>query len=136
MPTSASARPCASPSSPSPAREAASRVRIASQRQRYASLRELSAPIASLAATASWAATCGTAKAIRTGACVFFDRRVAGWSDDAVHERVIAQGEVDTLAGDLLHDSAESLENYLAKQNRYSTLGQPKRRWHEASGPT
>ncbi|MBP6637724.1 MAG: glycosyltransferase family 2 protein [Sulfuritalea sp.] len=52
----------------------------------------------------------------------FFDRRVAGWSDDAVHERVIAQGEVDTLAGDLLHDSAESLENYLAKQNRYSTL--------------
>ncbi|MBK9350958.1 MAG: glycosyltransferase family 2 protein [Sulfuritalea sp.] len=52
----------------------------------------------------------------------FFDRRVAGWSDDPVHERVIAQGEVGTLDGDLLHDSAESLENYLAKQNRYSTL--------------
>lgn len=52
----------------------------------------------------------------------FFDRRVARWSDDAVHERVIASGEVGTLAGDLLHDSAESLEAYLAKQNRYSTL--------------
>lgn len=52
----------------------------------------------------------------------FFDRRVARWSDDAVHERVIAGGEVGTLAGDLLHDSAESLETYLAKQNRYSTL--------------
>jgi hypothetical protein len=26
------------------------------------------------------------------------------------------------LAGDLLHESAESLDNYLAKQNRYSTL--------------
>ena len=51
-----------------------------------------------------------------------FDRRVARWSDDAVHERVITVGEVGTLAGDLLHDSAESLENYLAKQNRYSTL--------------
>jgi hypothetical protein len=35
---------------------------------------------------------------------------------------VIADGEVGTLAGDLLHESAESLETYLAKQNRYSTL--------------
>ena len=52
----------------------------------------------------------------------FFDRRVARWSDDPVHERVIADGEVGTLAGDLLHESAESLETYLAKQNRYSTL--------------
>jgi glycosyltransferase involved in cell wall biosynthesis len=51
-----------------------------------------------------------------------FDRRQAHWSDDAVHERVVTDGPVGTLAGDLLHDSAESLENYLAKQNRYSTL--------------
>lgn len=51
-----------------------------------------------------------------------FDRRHARWSDDAVHERVIADGPVGTLAGDLLHDSAESLERYLDKQNRYSTL--------------
>jgi glycosyltransferase involved in cell wall biosynthesis len=51
-----------------------------------------------------------------------FDRRRARWSDDAVHEKVLADGEVGTLAGDLLHDSAESIENYLAKQNRYSTL--------------
>jgi glycosyltransferase involved in cell wall biosynthesis len=51
-----------------------------------------------------------------------FDRRVARWSDDPVHERVIADSEVGTLAGDLLHESAESLETYLAKQNRYSTL--------------
>lgn len=52
----------------------------------------------------------------------FFDRRHARWSDDPVHERVIATGEVGTLQGDLLHESAESLETYLAKQNRYSTL--------------
>lgn len=51
-----------------------------------------------------------------------FDRRSARWSDDPVHERVIANGEVETLHGDLLHDSAESIEAYLAKQNRYSTL--------------
>ncbi len=51
-----------------------------------------------------------------------FDRRTARWSDDAVHERVIAAGPVGTLVGDLLHDSAESLERYLDKQNRYSTL--------------
>ena len=51
-----------------------------------------------------------------------FDRRAARWSDDAVHEKVIAGGEIGTLQGDLLHESAESLETYLAKQNRYSTL--------------
>lgn len=51
-----------------------------------------------------------------------FDRRHARWSDDAVHEKVVADGAVGTLAGDLLHDSAESLDSYLAKQNRYTTL--------------
>lgn len=51
-----------------------------------------------------------------------FDRRVARWSDDAVHEKVVVSGTVGTLAGDLLHESAEWLETYLAKQNRYSTL--------------
>lgn len=51
-----------------------------------------------------------------------FDRRHARWSDDAVHERVIAAIPVGTIRGDLLHDSAESIENYLDKQNRYTTL--------------
>ncbi len=51
-----------------------------------------------------------------------FDRRQARWSEDEVHEKVIAEGPVGTLAGDLLHDSAETLEAYLAKQNRYTTL--------------
>ena len=51
-----------------------------------------------------------------------FDRRAARWSDDAVHEKVIARGAIGTLEGDLLHDSAESLESYFAKQNRYSSL--------------
>jgi len=51
-----------------------------------------------------------------------FDRRHARWSADAVHEKVLVTGEIGTLHGDLLHESAESLETYLAKQNRYSTL--------------
>ena len=51
-----------------------------------------------------------------------FRRDSAKWSDDAVHEKVIAATDVGTLDGDLLHDSAESLESYLAKQNRYTTL--------------
>jgi glycosyltransferase involved in cell wall biosynthesis len=52
----------------------------------------------------------------------FFDRRHARWSDDAVHEKVITDGEIGTLHGDLLHDSAESLASYLTKQNRYTSL--------------
>ena len=51
-----------------------------------------------------------------------FDRRREHWSDDPVHEHVIAEGPVGRLEGDLLHASAESLERYIAKQNRYTTL--------------
>lgn len=51
-----------------------------------------------------------------------FDRRRARWSSDPVHEKVEAEGEVGVLDGDLLHDSAETLASYLAKQNRYTSL--------------
>jgi len=51
-----------------------------------------------------------------------FHRGHARWSDDPVHEKVLTDAAVGTLAGDLLHESAESLETYLAKQNRYTTL--------------
>ncbi|MEI6303606.1 MAG: glycosyltransferase family 2 protein [Betaproteobacteria bacterium] len=51
-----------------------------------------------------------------------FDRRHARWSDDAVHEKVLANARPARLSGDLLHDSAETLDSYLAKQNRYTTL--------------
>jgi glycosyltransferase involved in cell wall biosynthesis len=51
-----------------------------------------------------------------------FDRRRARWTDDPVHENVAADGPVARLAGDLLHASAESLDAYMAKQNRYTTL--------------
>jgi glycosyltransferase involved in cell wall biosynthesis len=51
-----------------------------------------------------------------------FDRRHARWSDDAVHEKVLTDMPVGELRGDLLHDSAETLASYLAKQDRYTTL--------------
>jgi glycosyltransferase involved in cell wall biosynthesis len=51
-----------------------------------------------------------------------FDRRRARWSDDIVHERVICSEPPSRMRGDLLHASAESLESYIAKQNRYTSL--------------
>lgn len=51
-----------------------------------------------------------------------FDRRVASWSKDEVHEVVQTEVPVGTLRGDLLHDSASSLDDYLAKQNLYTSL--------------
>lgn len=51
-----------------------------------------------------------------------FDRRRARWTDDEVHEHVLADGPIERLAGDLMHASAESVDEYIAKQNRYTTL--------------
>jgi glycosyltransferase involved in cell wall biosynthesis len=51
-----------------------------------------------------------------------FDRTHAGWSNDEVHEAVLTTVEVGRLKGDLLHDSAEDIGTYLAKQNRYTSL--------------
>ncbi len=51
-----------------------------------------------------------------------FDRTHASWSNDEVHEAVLTTVEVGRLDGDLLHDSAEDIATYLAKQNRYTSL--------------
>lgn len=51
-----------------------------------------------------------------------FHRAHAHWSTDAVHEKVVTDTPVGDLTGDLLHDSAESMDAYFAKQNRYTTL--------------
>lgn len=51
-----------------------------------------------------------------------FDRRSARWSDDPVHEKVLYAVTPGTLEGDLMHESAEDLRQYMDKQNRYSTL--------------
>ncbi len=51
-----------------------------------------------------------------------FNRNHASWSNDEVHETVITTADVGRLTGDLMHDSAEDVTLYLAKQNRYSSL--------------
>jgi glycosyltransferase involved in cell wall biosynthesis len=57
-----------------------------------------------------------------------FDRENARWSDDPVHEKVVTDLPVGTLEGDLLHESQDSIAQYLEKQNRYTTL-QAERLW-------
>jgi glycosyltransferase involved in cell wall biosynthesis len=51
-----------------------------------------------------------------------FHRAHASWSNDDVHEAVLTTVEVGRLDGDLLHDSAEDVATYIAKQNRYTSL--------------
>lgn len=51
-----------------------------------------------------------------------FHRAHASWSNDEVHEAVLTTAQVGRLDGDLLHDSAEDIATYMAKQNRYTTL--------------
>ena len=51
-----------------------------------------------------------------------FHRAYASWSNDEVHEAVLPTSQVGSLDGDLLHDSAEDIATYLAKQNRYTSL--------------
>lgn len=51
-----------------------------------------------------------------------YDRERANWSEDLIHEKVVVTGPVGRLVGDLLHESEQGIEDYLAKQNRYTTL--------------
>lgn len=52
-----------------------------------------------------------------------FRRGSARFSDDLVHERVIAQCAVGRIDGELLHESMPNLESVLDKLNRYSSAG-------------
>jgi len=50
-------------------------------------------------------------------------RRAAGrFVDSAVHESVLVEGHVETLAEPMLHHSYRGLEDFVARSNRYSTL--------------
>lgn len=51
-----------------------------------------------------------------------YHREHARWSDDPVHEKVVTDGKIITLMGDLLHESEQGIADYLAKQDRYTTL--------------
>lgn len=50
-------------------------------------------------------------------------RGTARFSDDLVHERLLPQGPVGRLRGDLMHLSMPDFESVLVKMDRYSTAG-------------
>ena len=50
-----------------------------------------------------------------------FRREAGRFSDDRVHERLIVEGRVGRLSGELLHDSMPTLDSALDKMNRYSS---------------
>ncbi|MBF0630619.1 MAG: glycosyltransferase family 2 protein [Magnetococcales bacterium] len=51
-----------------------------------------------------------------------FHRHHATWSLDPIHEKVETSQPVGQLAGDLLHESEQTLADYLTKQNLYTSL--------------
>jgi (heptosyl)LPS beta-1,4-glucosyltransferase len=51
-----------------------------------------------------------------------FDRNRAGFNDKPVHESIIAEGNVGRLDGLLRHYTYETMEQYIDKLNRYTTL--------------
>ena len=52
-----------------------------------------------------------------------FKRDAAHFSDDLVHERLLVEGQVGQLDGELLHYAFDNLEEVLHKVNRYSSAG-------------
>ncbi|MFI5119700.1 MAG: glycosyltransferase family 2 protein [Thermoanaerobaculia bacterium] len=51
-----------------------------------------------------------------------YDRMRARFSDDLVHERILAAGPVESLQESVLHRSYRDLAHYLEKLDRYTTL--------------
>ena len=51
-----------------------------------------------------------------------FHRGHARWSDDPIHEHIVTIEPIGRLDGDLLHATETTLADYLAKQNRYTSL--------------
>jgi glycosyltransferase involved in cell wall biosynthesis len=51
-----------------------------------------------------------------------FRRGAARFSDDVVHERVIAEGKTGTLRQPIMHETFVDLEDLLQKMNNYSSL--------------
>jgi glycosyltransferase involved in cell wall biosynthesis len=52
-----------------------------------------------------------------------FRRGTATFSDDIVHERLLHQGPLGTLKSPLMHETHRTIDEALAKMNRYSSEG-------------
>lgn len=51
-----------------------------------------------------------------------FDRRQGEWQGAYVHESVVVAGQVETLAGDILHYTCDSLEDHALRIEFYTSL--------------
>ena len=92
------------------------------RRRSSARARRRRRPTSCRACRASAAAGSATATGIRTGVLRLFRRDRARFSPDRVHERVVVEGgPPGRLEGELLHDTMPSLDDALAKMNRYSS---------------
>lgn len=52
-----------------------------------------------------------------------FDRRRGRWQGDFVHESVHVTGRVETMAGEILHRTCDSLDDFEKRIERYAELG-------------
>ena len=53
----------------------------------------------------------------------FFDKKKAHFTLDEVHEKVVTSGAVCSLKNHMIHKAYDSIEEFIDKQNRYSSLG-------------
>ncbi len=52
-----------------------------------------------------------------------FNKNYGSFTPDKVHEKVVVNGKVGYLKNHMLHYAYETVEEFIAKQNRYSSLG-------------
>ena len=51
-----------------------------------------------------------------------FNKKFGRFSDDEVHEKVLCEGSTMTLKNHMIHYAYENIEEFIQKQNRYSSL--------------
>lgn len=64
-----------------------------------------------------------------------FNKTKADFNDKEVHEKVVVKGNVGKFKNPLKHYAYESVEQFIAKQNRYSSLGAKKSRFKAIFSP-
>lgn len=65
-----------------------------------------------------------------------FNKNRANFNDKEVHEKVVVNGNTGELKNPLKHYAYESIEQFIAKQNRYSSLGAKKSKFKAIFNPT
>jgi glycosyltransferase involved in cell wall biosynthesis len=64
-----------------------------------------------------------------------FKKGYGKFSDDEVHEKLIIQGDIGTLKNHMIHYAYENIEDFIAKQNRYSSLNAKQNRLKATVNP-